>query len=313
MTPLSIQNVEESMSDRQGYKWRDFISLALFAAFSGAAFLIASDAASAVTSKVYLCTNNGSQRRIELRYEGVGELPCSVWYYRDSDPGQEVWYYRDSDPGQKDFRSNNNIGFCDGKVLNFKQNFERVGYQCKIMPPDTSSLKTMCRIQYPAAWQVSLDIVAGKFYFFPDAGDYLAKFNFLVEVTPYSRTVDHENGGRANPDSRSNQNLGEADAVRVRVLDVFGDNMKGSSYSERVLPIMPEQPDNTLIASLDISGENLNSNADRRENEVRYVCKADKALERARFARMCQTVIEATTLTDHHNKAGLCEGQTDQR
>src|SRR5687768_4984666 len=112
MAPLSIQNVEESMSDRQAYRWEDFIFLAFFAAFSSAAFLIASDAASSATSKVYFCTNNENQRRIELRYEGVGELPCSVWYYRDSAPGRQI------------FRSTNTVGFCDEKALSFMQDFE---------------------------------------------------------------------------------------------------------------------------------------------------------------------------------------------
>src|SRR6186713_3018594 len=112
MAPLSIRNVEESMSDRQAYRWKDFISLAFFTAFFGAAFLIASDAASSATSKIYLCTNNENQRRIELRYEGIGELPCSVWYYRDSTLGRQI------------FRSTNTVGFCDEKALNFMQDFE---------------------------------------------------------------------------------------------------------------------------------------------------------------------------------------------
>jgi hypothetical protein len=300
MAPLLIRDVEESMSDRQAYRWKDFISLAFFAAFFGAAFLIASDAASSATSKIYLCTNNENQRRIELRYEGVGELPCSVWYYRDSAPGRQI------------FRSNNTVGFCDGKALNFMQDFERSGYQCNVIPADTSDYKTMCGIHYPATWQVSLDSVAGKFYIFPSAGDYLAQFNFFVEVTPNSSTIDHENESRANPDIRLNQNPEETAVVKIRVLDIFRDRMSGPKYLEKTLPIMPDQQNNKLVASLDIAGENLNTDTSEGKNGVRYVCKVDKSFDRTRFARMCQTIIEATTLTDHHSKAGLCDEQAGQ-
>jgi hypothetical protein len=290
--------------------------LAILSALTVMAHLDGPAPVSAQSLTEYVCTRPDAQRRIELRYQTNGCVPCRVLRFRDSGSGEEEW------------KAANETGYCEARVQEMISALQSEHYTCskaKSSPQDSMCgpkppgplSGTMCQIRYPIGWDAAFDVMNDRFVFFPNESDRRAAFDFLLEVSPHAGAGISDGAPGLSPEQSGIENKGRTESrsgstqdVTVSgemIVQVYVPGEGGTTFRPYPVPIMRNQTTNQLTAILHIPAPAIRTGVVEQRGLVEYSCKADLRTDQNEFASECKSLIEATTTKPDHYEAGTCK------